>query len=628
MTKRIAVAFFYDEAGILDEYMLHLIRSLQPFVERTIFVSNGPLNRDAELAVRPLVEQMIIRENEGFDVGAYKAAIEAVGYEALAGYDELLLYNHTFYGPIYPFAEMFGEMEARDCDFWGITMHQEMIPNPFTKTGRLPRHINSHFIAIRQPMLSSSAFRAYWETMPTIKSYSDSVLMHESRFTEHFSDLGYSASSYHDPDEFGSPYSCFIDIEASMAKRLPILKRRLFFHDPAFHDGNAINLAEALRIVGRTSDYDMGMIWKNIARTTQPRILATNASLISVLSDTAGPAASSGPMRLAVCAHIDHIEALPELLSSAETITQAYDFIATTDTAENKAVIEAALKQHPSIKAAAVRVAENSPSMRALFVTCRDLFVDDRYDLVCRLRTIAKPDVPVTHALLLEHHLTDNLVKSPSYTANVIDLFQRNPSIGMAIPPAAHYSNTTLGHGWYGYRGMTAELLAALDVNVPLDDDTPVIAYEAMFWFRPKALRKAFMHKWNWRTRDVEIEAQPAMERLLAYLVQDAGYHTQQIMCPDHAALSYSMLEFKFQKIVAAIPRNPFYLYIEDLKRAAAAQKAADQKQEIGPLLIGQAAHELLRASKRSMLARSPILFRSLRPFYRASRKVLTLGRR
>ena len=145
MTKRLAVAFFYDEAGVVDDYFLHLVKSLKPFVAHTIFVSNGLLTKDSELAIGPLVEQVLIRENEGFDVGAYKAAIEAIGYENLAEYDEMILYNHTFYGPIYPFSEMFGEMENRKCDFWGITIHKE-IPNPFTKVGILPKHVNSHFI--------------------------------------------------------------------------------------------------------------------------------------------------------------------------------------------------------------------------------------------------------------------------------------------------------------------------------------------------------------------------------------------------------------------------------------------------------------------------------------------------
>src|SRR5690606_33659751 len=178
-----------DEHGIVDEYMIHLLKSFKPFLERLVFVSNGPLSRDSEPVVSKVVDDLIIRENEGFDVWAYKDALDFIGFDELAGFDELLLFNHTFYGPLFPLSEMFDAMAEKPVDFWGISTHAKMKPNPFTHQGILPEHINSHFIAVRQPMLSSASFKAYWETMPEINTYVDSVIKHESRFTKHFSDL-------------------------------------------------------------------------------------------------------------------------------------------------------------------------------------------------------------------------------------------------------------------------------------------------------------------------------------------------------------------------------------------------------------------------------------------------------
>jgi len=148
---------------------------------------------------------------------------------------------------------MFEEMEKSDCDFWGISDHREVRPDqtavaetrlretrieqqlgdlqdrlshqavdsrqesqsalavsgfadfhplhrlqsaapgmPRGESGEvMPRHIQSHFIAVRSRMLQSDSFRLYWQTMPDIKKYSDSIRIHETRFTEHFSDLGF-----------------------------------------------------------------------------------------------------------------------------------------------------------------------------------------------------------------------------------------------------------------------------------------------------------------------------------------------------------------------------------------------------------------------------------------------------
>ncbi|UXN66753.1 hypothetical protein N8E89_19285 (plasmid) [Phyllobacterium sp. A18/5-2] len=174
MTKRLAIAFFYDAAGIVDEYYIHLIEALKPYVDHTILVSNGPLSKNSENNIRPVVEDLIVRKNVGFDVWAYKSALEQFGWDRLKEYDEVIFYNHTFYGPIFPFSEMFSAMDKRNCDFWGISAHRAISPNPFgDELGELPFHLNSHFIVVRREMHQSPAFKRYWTDMGRIESYID-----------------------------------------------------------------------------------------------------------------------------------------------------------------------------------------------------------------------------------------------------------------------------------------------------------------------------------------------------------------------------------------------------------------------------------------------------------------------
>jgi rhamnosyltransferase len=103
-----------------------------------------------------------------------------------------------------------------------------MVPNPFTGTGILARHIQSHFIAIRKKLLSTIEFKKYWQDMPMIKNYTDSVLSHESRFTSHFQSMGFTSSVYISNDDYPSDYPTFIDVKRTIENRCPILKRRLF----------------------------------------------------------------------------------------------------------------------------------------------------------------------------------------------------------------------------------------------------------------------------------------------------------------------------------------------------------------------------------------------------------------
>ena len=48
------------------------------------------------------------------------------------------------------------------------------------------RHLQSHWIAVRRAMFTSAEFREYWDTMPMITTYVESILGHETRFTHHF----------------------------------------------------------------------------------------------------------------------------------------------------------------------------------------------------------------------------------------------------------------------------------------------------------------------------------------------------------------------------------------------------------------------------------------------------------
>ena len=163
----------------MDDYVVFLLAKLGEFAEGIIFYSNGPLSRDSEIKLRSVVDDVVIRPNVGFDVSAYKEGLERIDYNREGRYDEVLLVNYTSYGPVYPLSELFGEMESRDCDFWGVSAHAEMTPNPLTGVGTLPYHLHSNFIAVRTGMLGSRSFRQYWENIGVPSSYEEAILSHE-----------------------------------------------------------------------------------------------------------------------------------------------------------------------------------------------------------------------------------------------------------------------------------------------------------------------------------------------------------------------------------------------------------------------------------------------------------------
>ena len=152
--------------------------------------------------------------------------------------------NYTFFGPIFPFDETFDRMDARDdIDFWGITAHKEIDPNPFPgATGVLPR---AHPVALDR---GAQADVHLDRVRAVLAEHADDHVatrtrscQHESKFTQHFARARASASTVaFDPDRYPSDHPVFESAVLMLDDRCPLLKRRIFFHEPTYLDRNAI----------------------------------------------------------------------------------------------------------------------------------------------------------------------------------------------------------------------------------------------------------------------------------------------------------------------------------------------------------------------------------------------------
>jgi rhamnosyltransferase len=558
--KRIAVVYFNDKRGIVDEYMTFLLKEVREFANSIVFVSRGALSKKSEVAVKPLVDKLLLAEGEGLNLHGYRDGLKIIGFDELNAFDEIVLFDNTIFGPMFPFEELFKTMATRACDLWGITARNLPDANRSNEASVSPSsYLPSHFIVIRRQLAVSTAFRDYWLSLDPSCTGAD----HELMFTKYFEKLGYVHSAYVDPKSYGSDYPALANVDETIRDRCPILERGIFLRDPVYHEENAIDLPRALAIIERNSSYDVALIWKHIIRLGQLRDLNTTACLMSIFPDVRlQPDDIPGDYgRVAVCIHVYYTDMLEELLSYADNIPVPYDLIATTDTQAKKEEIELLVKGRPRIKKAIVLIVEENRGrdMSSLFVTCRDLFLDDRYDIVCRLHTKKTPQVVASQSNLFKRHMFDNLLASPGYVSNVLDMFNRSPWIGVAMPPIVQISFCTIGHSWYNNYSKTEEIKKRLNLEVDFDPHTPVAPYGTMFWFRPPALKKLFLHQWNM----TEFNAEPhhvdgglshALERIIAYVAQDASYTTQHIMNARLAAWNYTMLELKLDRLLSKLP--------------------------------------------------------------------------
>ena len=556
-SKRALFYLFYDPRGIVDEYVPYKLERLRKHAENIVVIVNGALTGEGRAALEGVADEVWERENVGFDVEGYKWAIERFGDRA-SEFDEIILMNYTFFGPIGDFDPLFDRMNSAEVDFWGMTDHTAVTPNPITLMGTMPRHIQSHWIAVRRRLFESDAWREYWRDMPSIRSYSDSILNHESRFTGHFEALGFdSAVAYPHENYPGTPHPAFERAQQLLEDGCPVLKRRPFFHDPLYLDREGV-IGRWLIDTAEQKGYPTEFILRNMTRHAAPRVLNTAASMLQILPEQPVGYDPEKPFRILAAVHIFYEDLTDELLDRLESLPGPYDLIATT-TDETKAQYireRIAARSDARLAAHEVRIlpSNRGRDLSAFFIAARDRVTSGDYDLVVKVHSKKTVQQGATVGNLFKRQQLDNLLGSPGYTANVIGLFQQEPGLGAVYPPTVHIGFPTLGGAWFTNKEPTEKMMKRLGIRVPLDDISPLSPLGAMWIARPEAMSLLFVEEYDYSDYSPETDHSDGslahvQERIIPYAAGELGYHVRTVATTEYAAISHTFLEYKLDQL-------------------------------------------------------------------------------
>ena len=546
--KRIAIYAFHHPQGEVPEYVLYKLERLREHVGELVVVCSGAVTPSGRASLERVADVVHVRETRGFDTWAYRCGMgDVVGWEKLASFDEVLLVDSSFYGPLFPFSELFRRMDALDVDCWGITAVNGPAANSPPGDRAVPDHVHSSFLAIRRRLVSAPEFRRYWDELPALDTAREAMHEHERRFTAHFRNLGFRVGVY---SEEGIPAVAdpLMEIpDVLLANRCPILPRRLFLEDSARLHGRNVELRRALDVIERSSEYPTSLVWHDLVPAAKPRDLYTNTTLIDVLPTDGSPAPPTPPPSIAVLAHVFYPEMLDEMATYWSHIPIAYDLHITTPTEDKKRLLEEQLagRRQPPGGRVEIRVVSNrGRDMSAWLVGQRDIILDGRYDLICRVHSKRSPQIRFAAARHFKEHLLENLLASTPYVTRLLQLFADEPCLGIVMPPVVHIGGD-IGDGWFGNRPGAESLAAALKITVPFDDHTPLAAYGSMFWARTSALRALVEHGFSWadfpdRSSYFDGDMPHVLERLVVYAPHQAGFYAKCAMTPANTTSSWN----------------------------------------------------------------------------------------
>lgn len=540
--KRLGIYFFYDQDGIVDRYIPFLLADLVKNLDELMIVSNGPINKEGKKVLKAFTSNILERENVGLDVWAYKEALYSFGWDVLTNFDEIVLLNYTIMGPVFPFKEMFDAMAIRDLDFWGVTKHHGLDFDPYGKCkyNLIPEHIQTGFMVIRSSLIESKEFQKYWEDLPEINDYGDSICKHEAIFTKEFTDKGFKSDVYvntEDLKEF-APYPLMIYPKELIAKKhCPIFKRKTFYnyYEEYLEVTCGQPCYELFNYLHDESSYDVDLIWETILRTANMSDIKDRMQLNYILpTEVLIPNSQTETPRIALFMHLYFMDLINYCKHYADMMPLSADIFITTNSEDKKKAIELEFNDFNGRKVNVIVIPNRGRDVSSLLLGLKNHASE--YDIVCFVHDKKATQVqPYLIGESFSYQCFENVLHNRIFVENVITTFIQNPRLGLLSPPPPIHGiySITLGNEWLINFDNSKALADRFGIKVNMDrDKQPVAPLGTIFWFRPKAFRVFYQSDLTYEdfpeepTGEIDGNIMHAIERLYPFGAQQAGYYS------------------------------------------------------------------------------------------------------
>lgn len=538
--KRLGIFYFQDEKGCVDEYVEILLKEMLVFLSDLYIVTGSILSADGRKKLTEFTDVILCDQNISGCMYGYRRSVQVFGCDLLGNYDEVIFFHNGLVGPVYSLEELYEKMDAEEIDYWGL------IPDYMSEES-----VSSCLIGFRKHMINTVEFASYWNRE-----------VFDEEFTRYFEDKGYKWKTFIDA----------VEIKALNASPLLFYPKEILktYHCPFFLmesltqdyqkliDESAgqptLELFEYLR---EQKTFDMNVLWDYMLRTCHQSDIVKNLHLTYILSQEKSDKRMLDLLkkrRFAMLIHIFRTDMAEQLAEYASFMPAGADIYVTTDTKYKKSEIENIFAKK-DIKNVMVRLIRNrGRDVSSKLVGMKDVIMN--YDYVCCIHDKKTPHLkPMSIGDSFGYKCFSNIIPSSDYAVNVLELFEKNPRLGIVVPPEPNHATffTTLGLEWVGNYEITKKLAEKIGLNVPMDaKKEPVAPFGSFFWFRPKALRKLYEQDWEYEDFPVEpilddATILHAVERIYPYIAQEEGYYPAIIMSDKYARIEHTNLHYYVQ---------------------------------------------------------------------------------
>lgn len=518
----------FNKYGELAEHIVHQLQQLKPLFTKVVLITNSELSSIDKDRLDGLYDDFIQRENVGFDFAAWREGIKKIGWEELAEYDSVTLMNDTCFGPVYPLQPVYEKMEKSGADFWGITNHAAITYGMPGTNGPVPRHNQSYLGVFTRDVIRSLAFQKFWDEVRDFTDVTKVIQKYETQLTQVLERAGFKNAVFFDAAEHFTHNNLrkkanYSEFRPGMLldNGVPFVKIKSFSHN--IDNLYANNLLQQIRT---QTKYDTRLIEDYFEQMFSPNI---SISIGSKLLQTATNAKL--PEKIAVHIHAFYPDVLEKYLERMRQWDFTYDLFLTVDTANKKKTIQQVLGHHKiTPKKIAVTGAKGRDVVPWLKIS-PDL---QNYEVVGHFHTKKSATVDSYIGEKWQDELLAQLFDA-TVSTNILANFTASRKLGVVIPDMPNifaYLGGTIFTNERKIRSIIESLWQRIGTHKNLDlkhQETYVMPYGTMFWYRPEALQKLD----TLQLLDEEVPTEPlkddftvlhALERVIVYVAWDAGY--------------------------------------------------------------------------------------------------------
>ncbi|MBY5005383.1 rhamnan synthesis F family protein [Streptococcus suis] len=514
--KRLLLYVHFNKFGELSSHVEYQLAQLRPLFSKIIFISNSGLSAQDEAKLRQavLVDQILRRENIGFDFAAWRDGMSHVGFEELKYFDSVTLMNDTCFGPLWDMGEVYNRFESNpEVDFWGMTN--------FRANSQFKEHIQSYYLSFSQRVVQSKAFQDFWIGVQNFTNVQDVIAHYETQVTTNLVDAGYRYQTVFntvDADTTGMLHPDF-----SYYNPTAILKNKVPFIKVKTIDANQHITPYILQEIEDTTNYPVDLIVSHMSKINYPDFKYLLARKYVQPTEQV----FSGTKKVAVHLHVFYVDLLQEFLTAFTAFAFDYDLFITTDRKEKLAEIEEILAENS--RAAEIVVTGNIGRDVLPMLKLKEAL--QNYDYVGHFHTKKSKEADFWAGESWRKELIAMLVTPAN---SILANMEAKDDLGLVIadiPTFFRFNKIVDAYNENQIAPAMNELWQKMGMTKAIDFNdmhTFVMSYGTYAWFKYDALKPLF--ELDLTDEDVPAEPLPqnsvlhAIERLLVYIAWDQQY--------------------------------------------------------------------------------------------------------